>query len=282
LELIAKPYRFLKYRVFHNLRRATDFRVARRALRRSAALSDAQKLLLEAVSLRTDLDDRMYAGSAAQYLSVGLSALEVVEVALREAHKAPDAVREILDFPSGHGRVLRFLRVRFPAAAITASEVDHPALDFCRRTFAVRSRPSGEDFRRLGDLGRFDLIWCGSLLTHIDERRAADLLTFFRSQLAPGGVCVVTTHGERSAEWIENGTETYHLSAAACQRLLTQFRDTGYGYADYEGRSHYGVSLVSRARMLEIAGAVGNWKPTCYLEHGWLDHQDVYAFARSS
>jgi hypothetical protein len=279
LELVAKPYRFLKYRVVHNLRRAIDFRLARRSLLRSAALSDAQKLLLETVSLRTDLDDRMYAGSAAQYLSVGLSALDVVDVALRESHKMPDTVREILDFPSGHGRVLRFLQVQFPAAAITAAEVDHAALDFCRRSFAVRSRPSGEDFRRLGDLGRFDLIWCGSLITHIDERRAADLLTFFRSQLAPGGVCVVTTHGERSAEWIENGTDTYRLSAAACQFVLRQFRDTGYGYADYDGRSRYGVSLVSRSRMLEIAAGVGNWRPTCYLEHGWLDHQDVYVFA---
>ena len=279
MELVRRPYHFLKYRVARNFLRGVDFRRARRALSRSDAVSEEHKRLLASVSLRTHLDDRMYTGSALQYLSVGLSALDMLEIALRAAGKPPDDVRTLLDFPCGYGRVLRFLRARFPAAVITAAEVDPRALEFCSREFAVRAQRSGEDFAKLTGFDHFDVIWCGSLVTHVDSRATGDLLRFFHDHLSPGGVCVVTTHGERAAQWIENGTETYLLSAPTRRRLLREYRDTGAAYADYENRRGYGVSLISQTRMLEIAAGVGNWSNACYLEHGWLDHQDVYGFA---
>jgi SAM-dependent methyltransferase len=278
MEVVRKPYHFLKYRVWGNLRRATDFRVARRELARSTALREHERRLLADVSVRTALDDGMYAGSASDYLRVGLSALQAIEIALGESAKPIADVRSILDFPSGYGRVLRFLKVRFPAAAITVSEIDGRALEFCRRAFSVRAAPSRARFRDLEDVGRFDLVWCGSLITHVDRDATADLLGFFRRQLRPGGVCVVTTHGPRSAAWIEDRTETYRLTPAAQRDLLAQFRGGGYGYVDYEGRRGYGVSIISRPRLLEIAAGVGNWRNACYLEHGWAEHQDVHAF----
>ena len=278
MEVIRKPYHFLKYRLLRNFQRAVDFRLARRELSYSHALSEHERRLLADVSVRIDLDDGMYAGSASSYLRVGLSALRAIELALAEAAKPIAEVRAILDFPSGYGRVLRFLKVRFPAAAITVSEIDGKALEFCRRTFSVQATPSHERLRELEDIGRFDLVWCGSLITHVDRDATANLLAFFRRQLGPGGVCVVTTHGPRSAEWIEARTETYRLSPAAQRELLAQFHQGGYGYVDYERRRGYGVSLISRQRMLEIAAGVGNWRNACYLEHGWAEHQDVYAF----
>lgn len=276
MNLVRKPFHFLKYRIVRNFKRAVDFRLARRALRRSPALSEGERRLLAGVSLRTHLDDRMYAGSAAHYLSVGLSALRAIEIVIGKARKQP--VRTILDFPSGYGRVLRFLRVRFPDASITAGEIDREALAFCDRAFSVAPKVSPGSFRDLQDIGHFDLVWCGSLITHVDRSATADLLAFLRRQLGPGGVCVFTTHGPRSAEWIENGTETYQLSSVARRALLAQFRESGYGYVDYEGSRRYGVSLISQALTLEIAGGAGDWKSACYLEHGWLEHQDVYAF----
>ena len=130
--------------------------------------------------------------------------------------------------------------------------------------FSVKSIISDIDFRKLKLAGKFDLIWCGSLITHIDERATSDLLKFFYDHLSPGGLCVFTTHGQTSVEWIENETRAYRLTASAQQQVISQFHDTGYGYADYNNKHGYGISAVSHERMLAIARSVGQWDETSF------------------
>jgi len=219
----------------------------------------------------------MYQGDGFHYLSVGLSANRCIREALRSAGKTVQG-GSILDFPSGYGRVLRFLRMEFPDSDITAAETDGRALDFCRRSFDVTPFLSKERFSVLSLPRQFDLIWCGSLLTHIDEHAARDLLRFFREHLSHGGVCVVTTQGRHAMEWIERQEVTYGLSENAQQKVLREFRSQGYGYADYTHQAGYGISLVTHERMRQLAADVGGWGETLFWEHGWDNHQDVYAF----
>ena len=199
-----------------------------------------------------------------------------------EKSNEKNTVGSILDFPCGCGRVLRFLRVRFPKADITASEIDTSMLDFCKDVFSVKSVISDIDFRKLSLPGKHDLIWCGSLITHIDERATADLLKFFHDHLSPGGLCVFTTHGQLSVEWIEKKTRTYGLTASAQQEVLSQFHHKGYGYADYKNWHGFGISVVSHEHMLAIARSVGQWNETSFLERGWDNHQDVYGFTKNA
>ena len=132
----------------------------------------------------------------------------------------------------------------FPNAKITAAEIDRTALDFCRRHFAVTTFLSKTSLSDLNLPRRFDLIWCGSLLTHIDEQVASDLLQFFHDHLSDQGLCVFTTQGRRSIEWIEGKKCTYGLSEDAQQKVIREFQSKGYGYADYPNQSGYGVSAV--------------------------------------
>jgi methylase of polypeptide subunit release factors len=76
--------------------------------------------LLEQVSLNLSEDDHMYKGNDSHYLSVGASALSVIESArgLAFAHQ----VDNILDFGIGAGRVARWLRAVFPQAQIEGSD----------------------------------------------------------------------------------------------------------------------------------------------------------------
>jgi SAM-dependent methyltransferase len=256
-----------------------DFRLAKLRLLSSGTLSANEKTLLNRVSLRVHYSDGMYVTfEALHYLSVGLSAIRCIEGALQKS-PGHNAVRCILDFPSGYGRVLRYLRAQFPDAAITVAEIDRRALEFCTRAFSAKSVVSDTDFK-LSLAERFDLIWCGSLVTHIREKATADLLKFFYEHLLPGGLCVFTTHGQLSAEWIEKNKETYGLSEDARRKVLSQFHDTGYGYADYGQEQECGVSVASHDRILAIARGVGHWNETFYLEHGWDNHQDVYGLAK--
>jgi hypothetical protein len=168
----------------------------------------------------------------------------------------------------------------FPDSAITGGEIESTALDFCRRAFSVQTVLSGTDFRSLSFPQKFDLIWCGSLLTHVDEQRAADLLGFFHRHLLDEGICIFTTSGQRVADTIERKELTYNLSEEGPGKLLSDYQQKGYGYADYAGRSDMGISLVSRSRTIQLAQEAGSWQAAHYLEKGWHGLQDVYTYVR--
>ena len=244
----------------------------------SVNLTDIEKNLIEKVSSQVHRKDGMYEDSALEYLSLGLSAVRVIQEALHSARKERE-LGAILDFPCGHGRVLRFLRLMFPISDITVAEIDSTALDFCRRNFSVTTLLSKKTFSDLSLPQRFDLIWCGSLFTHIDEPTARDLLRFFYDHLSDRGLCILTTHGQRSIEWIQSKYITYRLAENDQQKIIREFQSEGYGFVDFPKHPGYGISAVSHQRMLELARGVGNWDETFFLEHGWGNHQDVYAFA---
>ena len=276
MRVFTKAYRWLR----RWIRARGDFHAAKHRLLSSMELTKEEKIVLDKISLQVHSADTMYVESDAfHYLSVGLSASRCIQEALFHT-PAEYTVRSILDFPCGHGRVLRFLRAMFPNSDITAAEIDTTALEFCRRRFSVATFLSEPIFSDLSLPQRFDLIWCGSLFTHIDEQASRNLLQFFHDHLADQGVCVFTTHGQRSIDWIQSKKTTYGLTEGAQQEVMRGFQLKGYGYADYPNQSGFGISAVSYQRILELAKGVGRWSETVFLEHGWDNHQDVYAFAK--
>ena len=263
-------------------------RVQKDLLAFESPLSREEKIWLEKVSFRLHPHDDMYDKSmlrseyatAKLYLLVGLSACCCIDKALGQSRKNA-AVQSILDFPCGYGRVLRFLEVRFPNAEIVAGDINPIALEFCKRAFSVKTVTSNESFSKVSLPRQFDLIWSGSLATHLDEKRMFDLLRFLYEHLAPGGLCLFTSHGRTSVEWIQDGKWTYGLSASAQRKLLSGFHEHGYGYVDYESTVGYGISVVSYDRMVEAARRIGQWTESVFLEHGWANQHDVYGFTKS-
>lgn len=276
MKAITRPYAAFKRATA--LRR--EFGFARQQWLSSTQITEEEKALISKVSLRIHNRDTMYSEKKAhEYIYIGLSAIQCIQQALLNS-QATHGVHNILDFPCGYGRVLRFLRAKYPNSKIVASDIEVPALDFCRRSFSADTVISKTDFRDLSLGQQFDLIWCGSLFTHITEQATCDLLQFFHRHLSPGGVCVFTTHGQRSIEWIQRKAQTYGLSEQSQQAIIRGVQDAGYGYVDYAQEAGYGISLVSSQRMRELARKTGEWQEVLYLDHGWAQHQDVYAFAR--
>jgi SAM-dependent methyltransferase len=251
-------------------------------LQASPQLTDAERSLVDRLRLQFHVADGMYErGKALHYLSAGLSASRCISAAL-SSRPTQYPIETILDFPSGYGRVLRYLRAMFPTTSIMAAEIEPRALTFCERSFSVTPLLSKEDVGGLSLPHRFDLIWCGSLLTHIDATSAIKLLRFFHDNLTDRGLCVFTTHGQRSIEWIKQQQVSYGLPGDRQRKVVEGFEETGYGYADYLKMQGYGISVASRERMLELAKAAGNWEETFFRECGWDNCQDVYAFAKSN
>jgi SAM-dependent methyltransferase len=257
-----------------------EFLSARAELLASDKLTPEEKILLGEVSLKIHPKDEMYVPTGARhYLHVGLSALRCIEKAL-DASPQEGAIRSILDFPCGYGRVLRFIRARFPDAAIAAGETNLAALDFCEEEFQARPVVSTEKFSDVERSGPFDLIWCGSLLTHIPEEESTELLRLFFDSLAPGGRCVFTTHGEVMVKEIGNQSKTRALTKSSRNRILSGYAKEGYGYADYRGCAGYGLSLSTCERIRTMAREVGQWNEVMCWESGWDNRQDVFAWAK--
>lgn len=213
--------------------------------------------------------DGMYDGRDGHYLSVGLSALRAIEDALGDAPAPP---RRILDLPCGHGRVTRVLRARFPDAAITVCDLDRDGVDFAAARFGARGVYSVEDFRAL-DLGEtYDLIWVGSLVTHLSEQQTRRFLDCMARHMAPRSTLVVSSHGAHVEARLRSWG--YGLAPEAVAGLLDDHARTGYGYRDYPGGQGYGVSLIGR-QWLEETLSEGPLRLHRYAEAAWDDHQDV-------
>jgi SAM-dependent methyltransferase len=209
---------------------------------------------------------------------VGLSAIRAIDSALAAA--GASAPRRMLDMPCGHGRVLRFLRARFPEAAAVACDLDDDGVAYCAERFGAEGVRSSAHLASVELPGDFDLIWCGSLVTHLDAEANAALLGLFARSLSPGGVAVVTTHGQLVAERLRSGESAYQLVATSVPDVVAGYDATGFGYADYPWSPGYGVSISSRAWIGAAAERAG-LRVVLFTERGWDDHQDVVALVRT-
>ena len=221
------------------------------------------------------------ARNLAHYFGVGQSALRCVKLALLASGRHPDAIRRILDLPCGHGRVLRTLRAAFPEAELVACDLLADGVEFCARAFGATPVPSspGSDLPRVE--GRFDLVWCGSLLTHLDAPRWTAFLSHFESLLAEGGLLLFTLHGRSVVERIRHGWD-YGLADDALRELVQGARARGFGYVPYPGQHGYGISLATRPWVLRLLERFPALRLLYFCERGWDDHQDVVACVRES
>jgi SAM-dependent methyltransferase len=239
-------------------------------------LTPRERELLGKVSSRIYYRDGMYSEDGAHYYKVGLSAIQCIDEALGRAN-LPE-VGTILDLPCGGGRVLRFLVHRFPRAEITACELAPGAVEFCARTFGALPAFSSLNLDEVSFSKKFDLIWCGSLVTHLNESGIAALLRLFQRHLATGGMMIFTTHGDFVQRRIPTRDFDYGLDPKQIDRIGNDYQETGYGFEDYPDEKDYGVSLTSPAWIRARVRDAGGLREVFFKERGWDNHQDVFGF----
>lgn len=250
-------------------------------------LKELFELEVPNVSAEISPVDGMYEGVKEHYFGVGQSALRCIRLAMLASGKG--SVGTILDMGCGHGRVMRTLRAAFPAARITACDVIREGVDFCARTFGAIPVYSCEALEDVRIEGPFDLVWCGSVLTHLRCDRVTRLLGLFASRLAPGGVLVFSTHGRLVVERLRRGAQLYGLEEPARRELLGQYDQDGFGYGDYPeslrqslGLAHYGISAASPAWICAQIERLPAVRLVTCLERAWDNHQDVFGCVREA
>lgn len=227
--------------------------------------------------------DTMYGKGAVakeMYFAIGRSGLDNVLCSL--ARSRLKDVNSILDMACGHGRVGRFLRAAFPNARMTFCELDRDATDFCANTFGGVGVPSKLNLCDVTFHDRFDIIWVGSLFTHIDEARTARWLRYLCECLNEDGIVVATFNGT----WHLNSQMYFapYIDQDTFTNIVTQYKKTGFGYSRYNqdiGMGDVGISICHPSKLFDLAGAIPNCRVLSYTERGWADSQDVMTIART-
>lgn len=105
------------------------------------------------------------------------------------------AEKTILDFASGYGRFTRYFVKLF--REVTVSDIETSMLDFCRREFDVQSFRSSAQAPGVIEKRseKYDVVFCFSLFTHLNDRVWADWLAKLFALVANRGFLIISTHG---------------------------------------------------------------------------------------
>lgn len=212
--------------------------------------------------------------AVAHYARVGSITVELLAGALTRHGRDWSDVGAVLDFGSGFGRVTRRLITCVPPDHVTVTDIDRSAVAYCVREFGVRGVVGEPDMQR-GALDRYDLIWAGSVATHLPEQAWLSWLRLMSSVLVEGGLLLFSTHGPDAVANLAGYDTGAGARRADVEAALTEHGFAFSPYRHYGEAASYGVTFHTAERVASDAAATG----LQVIEHavrGWDDHQDVY------
>jgi hypothetical protein len=183
-------------------------------------------------------------------------------------------------FPVDTEECFGFLKKHSPRTHIYGGDIDQHALNFCKKEFNIIPVPSDIDFKKVKFPVSYDLIWVGSLFTHIDSKDFRDLLEKLISSLKEKEIIIFTTHGKECL----NQLGSYGLGPIEPSSIKMELENTGFVFQPYPGQSNYGISITVRPYVIETVNQISEDKVKLifHKNRGWDHHQDVYAFQKNS
>jgi SAM-dependent methyltransferase len=232
------------------------------------------------VSREISPQDGFQAKQPKAYFSVGHRSVRRIRIAMLEGRVRQ--LTNILDFGCGYGRVLRAIHASFPDAKLTACDINREGVDFCAETFGATPVYSAIESKDIPLEGPFDLIWAGSVFSHLSARRWTDFLGMFESLLAPRGLLVFTTQGRRAAtafrrrefpwltkdQWIE-----------LVEKLISAYEEDDFSYEAFPGVD-WGLTLAKPSWVCSELEKHHELRLLSLIEHGW-GYQDVVSCVRA-
>jgi SAM-dependent methyltransferase len=213
----------------------------------------------------------------AHYFTAGRGALECIDLSLQAARKVRSDIRNLLDLPCGHGRVLRFLKTAFPLAKISACDLTQEAVDYCALTFGAIPCYSDIEPAKIPLIPEsFDLIWVGSLFTHLDAPLWGEFMSLFHKLLVRGGLLVFSTHGRSVYDKYRFGKQAARWRNA----LLSQYEQRAFGYVHTAPSGHYGISIAEPGWVLGQIARFDEFRLVHFCEKSWDHNQDIFACVR--
>lgn len=208
------------------------------------------------------------------YLSAGLNAYKLVNTLVSARNGEWKQVNSFLDFASGYGRLTRFMTLQLPASAIWVSDIKPNAVEWQKEIFGVQGFPSSYEPETLEPGRKFDLIYVGSLFSHLPEDLFHRWLRRLYEWLSDTGMLIFTVHdislwqGPNPPEFI------FHA-----QSEDTRFHAIDDHIADDEA---YGVSYTAESFVASAIERLPGSPAYRRFPRGLALHQDVYTISKNN
>jgi hypothetical protein len=222
-------------------------------------------------------NDGMFDGDFTHYNSVGKQATEIILANLFSL----DPNFKILFIPCGHGRNLRHFTKFLDSNQIYASDIDETAIDFMRSNFNVNALISDPQFSRIKDFPKMNIIFVGSLITHLNENDSIKLIKLLSKKLKNSGLMILSSHGDFVCSRL-GGEFNYGLDQEAALKLKEDYTKTGYGFAPYFHNPHYGISVISLIWFSKLVQTLYSLRLKNTFSKLWDDHHDIVIFQKNN
>jgi SAM-dependent methyltransferase len=231
-----------------------------------------------AVSETVSPGDWIHARAPDKYYSTGRTTIRRVRLAQLQTRMAD--VRRILDFGSGYGRILRQFKAAYPEARLAACDIQRDAVDFCAETFGAEPIYAADDPGQTELQGEFDLIWVGSLFTHLAAPRWETLLDLLEGALERDGLLLFTTQGRFIRDQIAERTwrdaydrpiwVNWGVTEEQLDEVVTEYDREGFGYLEWSALDRqYGTSIATPGWVLGQLQTRPGFEIVSYWERGW-------------
>lgn len=138
------------------------------------------------------------------FLTVGRACANHIETQLRTMGATLTNGARVLDFGCGCGRTLRWLTNDFPETMFYGVDVDADAIHWCENNlpsarFGLSTPKPPLSFPD----AHFDVVYCFSVFTHLDEPLQDAWLLELKRVLKSDGILIITVHNQRAANALD-------------------------------------------------------------------------------
>jgi SAM-dependent methyltransferase len=215
-------------------------------------------------------DDGMFKGDLNHYNRVGLQAQEIIITNLLSL----DPKFKILFLPCGHGRNLRHFLKILPPDQIYASDIVESAVEFMKEDFGVNALTSDTSFSKILDFPKMNIIFVGSLITHLNESDSIKLIKLLSRILKKNGLLILSSHGKFVNSRMGSDFN-YGLDMKSAQNIRSQYSEMGYGFASYPYDPNYGISIIRLDWFNKLVRRLGTLRLVQVSEQLWDNHHDI-------
>jgi SAM-dependent methyltransferase len=198
------------------------------------------------------------------FLSVGRTSVAAIQNAFLTSRNPRESYSRWLDFGCGSGRIARHLADFEPIRDLWGVDIDAEAVAWASRHLRGRyhliPRRPPVDF----DPSFFDVVYVGSVFTHLNEEDQSVWLKELHRFLRPGGLLIASTHGPDLTYSRPDLTQDQHVDL---QKRGFLFAPSQTGYFNDDGAFH------SRDYLRETWGRL--YGLLFFSEHGLDGYQDL-------
>ena len=205
------------------------------------------------------------------YLADGWRTLSELTLLLERTGRTLTGCGPVLEFASGHGRFTRHLVKALGCERVTVSDVVPGAVAFSKTHFGVKGFVSHASPADVQWPGRYGLVFVLSLFSHLPRSTWQDWLIKLWEAVEPGGLLVLTTHGEfavRRAGVTLDESGFYFVAASESKAINAE---------------QYGTAFTSSAFVQEQMASLSSQPASWHMEPAWFwAHQDAYVLQKST